>query len=267
MENQNSLKSEGFAVHTDVYKGITIDSKDQDFKDDAEFDQCLTNAIPKWQEKGVRGLWVKIDVKHSSLVPVCAKHGFDFNHAQPGYVMMTKWLSNEQNRLPEYANQYLGVAGIVINDKGKMLVIQERFNVVAPHWKLPGGLADKGEDIAQTAKREVYEETGIEAEFVSVICFRHQHNFRFGCSDFYFVCLMKPVGGEIRPCPHEIAACKWIDVDEFLSNPHLQPNLKLIVESYKNTQKNGNVGIIPQPSLHYNKKSYVNIYSIQKLNQ
>lgn len=39
---------------------------------------------------------------------------------------------------------FTGVAGVVINDKGEMLVIQERFNVVAPHWKLPGGLADKG---------------------------------------------------------------------------------------------------------------------------
>ena len=39
------------------------------------------------------------------------QHGFDFNHAQPGYVLMTKWLpDNEENKLPEYANQFLGMA-------------------------------------------------------------------------------------------------------------------------------------------------------------
>jgi ADP-ribose pyrophosphatase YjhB (NUDIX family) len=61
-----------------------------------------------------------------------------------------------------------------------------------------------GEELADTAKREVFEETGVEAEFISVISFRHLHNFRYGCSDWYFVCLMKPITEDIKPCPHEI---------------------------------------------------------------
>lgn len=71
-----------------------------------------------------------------------------------------------------------------------------------------------GEDLAVTAMREVVEETGIEAEFVSVLGFRHQHNFRFGCSDWYFICLMKALTTEIKHCPQEIAECKWISVSE-----------------------------------------------------
>jgi 8-oxo-dGTP pyrophosphatase MutT (NUDIX family) len=69
-----------------------------------------------------------------------------------------------------------------------------------------------GEELADTAKREVFEETGVEAEFISVISFRHLHNFRYGCSDWYFVCLMKPITEEIKPCPHEIGGCKWVEV-------------------------------------------------------
>ena len=39
------------------------------------------------------------------------QHGFDFNHAQPGYVLRTKWQpDNEENKLLEYANQFLGMA-------------------------------------------------------------------------------------------------------------------------------------------------------------
>ena len=37
-----------------------------------------------------------------------------------------------------------GVAGFVVNDKNQLLVIQEKFNISKKHWKLPGGLADKG---------------------------------------------------------------------------------------------------------------------------
>ena len=69
-----------------------------------------------------------------------------------------------------------------------------------------------GEDIAVAAKREVFEETGIEAEFVCVGCFRHWHGFRHGCSDFYFVCVMRALTTEIKPCAHEISACQWMDV-------------------------------------------------------
>ena len=37
------------------------------------------------------------------------QYGMDFHHAQPGYVMMSTWLSDkEPSMIPEYANQYLG---------------------------------------------------------------------------------------------------------------------------------------------------------------
>lgn len=37
------------------------------------------------------------------------QYGLDFHHAQPGYVMMAKWLpTTEASMIPEYANQYLG---------------------------------------------------------------------------------------------------------------------------------------------------------------
>ena len=69
-----------------------------------------------------------------------------------------------------------------------------------------------GEDIGAAAEREVFEETGIKCVFQSVICFRHQHNYRFRCSDFYFICLMRPLTDDITQCQHEISKCKWMDV-------------------------------------------------------
>lgn len=180
--------------------------------------------------------------------------------------MMNQWLSDsEDNRLPGFANQYLGVAGFVVNDNHEVLVIQERFNLmISKHWKLPGGLADEGEDLAVTSRREVFEETGVEAEFMSVLTFRHQHNFRYGCSDWYYICVMKPVGGDIKPCPQEIAECRWMDIDEYASHPSLTDTNKFIVQCYQDYIAHGrSASIVPTPILSYNKQTIHNIYSIQ----
>ncbi len=46
--------------------------------------------------------------------------------------------------------------------------------------RFPGGAANLSEDIADTAVREDYEETGIRSKFCSVIGFRQQHNYPNG---------------------------------------------------------------------------------------
>ncbi len=47
--------------------------------------------------------------------------------------------------------------GVVINKDGKVLVVQQQMNT----WSLPKGHVDPGENILKTAKREIYEESGI----------------------------------------------------------------------------------------------------------
>jgi len=67
-----------------------------------------------------------------------------------------------------------------------------------------------GEHIAETAQREVFEETGIKSKFLGILAFRHMHGFRYGCSDFYFSCLMKAESNVIKKCDQEISKCAWI---------------------------------------------------------
>lgn len=262
------FECEGFHVKEDMYNGYTIDTKYQKFANHKEeFESKLPEAVSKWRSKNIKAVWILVRTAHSGVIEICTKIGFDFHHAQPGYVMLTKWLPEHlENRIPGYANQYLGVAGFVVNDKNQLLVIQEKFNQIKKHWKLPGGLADKGEDLAETAKREVFEETGVEVEFISILGFRHLHQYRYGCSDWYFVCLMKPLSEDIKPCPHEIEGCKWIDIDEYLKEPDVTPMNRYLAECYKEGRmKHGGLSILPTDILSYDKKSYQKVYTVQHI--
>ena len=52
----------------------------------------------------------------------------------------------------------VSVAGVIIDDAGRALLIQRRDN---GHWEPPGGVLEAGETIPEALEREVLEETGI----------------------------------------------------------------------------------------------------------
>lgn len=52
----------------------------------------------------------------------------------------------------------VSVAGVIIDDRGRALLIQRRDN---GHWEPPGGIVEPGETIPGALAREVLEETGI----------------------------------------------------------------------------------------------------------
>jgi 8-oxo-dGTP pyrophosphatase MutT (NUDIX family) len=109
-------------------------------------------------------------------------------------------------------------------------------------WKIPTGLVDSGEDIHLASCREVFEETGIQTEFVGLLCFRHAHDFQFGKSDLLFVCLLKPLTSAIVKQDSEISACQWIELDKymnqdlFISSP-IYSELNLLIDKVAKDKK------------------------------
>jgi 8-oxo-dGTP diphosphatase len=55
----------------------------------------------------------------------------------------------------------VSVAGIVVNDEGRVLVIRRRDN---GHWEPPGGILELDETFEEGVRREVHEETGVWVE-------------------------------------------------------------------------------------------------------
>jgi 8-oxo-dGTP pyrophosphatase MutT (NUDIX family) len=102
------------------------------------------------------------------------------------------------------------VAGCVIKQDGKYLLVQEKQAKVYGLWNLPAGYVDKGETVEQAAVREVQEESGLQVKLGRKIGIYHEGVGRpvkhiFGADI---------TGGELHVQEDEILAAKWLDVSE-----------------------------------------------------
>jgi ADP-ribose pyrophosphatase YjhB (NUDIX family) len=203
--------------------------------DAATFMTRLEVTVEAAKQIGSASVWVDVPMSRASLIEAMT-HGdnlkFEFHHAQGQIASLFLWLKEEvECKIPEYATHQVGVGGLVINDadpeQTTLLCVREMRNNYMP-WKLPGGLAELGEQIDEAAIREVLEETGIKCRFEHILGVRHTHNTQFGRSDLYFVCLLKPIPVSSRtngdeetiipdPVPQadEIADTAWVPMAEY----------------------------------------------------
>ena len=80
-----------------------------------------------------------------------------------------------------------------------------------------------GEEFPDAAVREVFEETGVKANFESVLTVRHSHNIQFGRSDVYVICKLSLNVGDSADMEkqmeivvdQEIENAKWMPLKEY----------------------------------------------------
>jgi 8-oxo-dGTP pyrophosphatase MutT (NUDIX family) len=90
-------------------------------------------------------------------------------------------------------------------------------------WQLPKGLVDEGETFAETAVREVREETGLDCRIVSpldTIDYRFEASYdgptvRYHKRVHFF--LMESVSGDIADHDDEVEEVRWFGVDVVLA--------------------------------------------------
>ncbi|KAE9607429.1 hypothetical protein Lal_00026915 [Lupinus albus] len=207
----------------DEYGGVVIDP-DRLSANLSVFAPILRFSLSHWKKMGKKGIWLKLPLEKSDLVPIAVKEGFQYHHAEPGYVMLTYWIPEGPCMLPANASHQVGVGGFVINDNDEVLVVQEKHCSAATLglWKIPTGFILEAEEIYTGAVREVKEETGVDTEFIEVIAFRHAHNVAFEKSDLLFICMLRPLSSRIIVDEHEIEAAKWMPLVEFVKQPLIQ---------------------------------------------
>ncbi|PKA47648.1 Nudix hydrolase 8 [Apostasia shenzhenica] len=195
----------------DKYGGIVIKLEGLPQTAD-EFASALQASLFHWKLQGKKGVWLRLPVEKAEFVPVTVKEGFKYHHAEETYLMLTYWIPEGPSLLPANASHQVGVGGFVFNDRNEVLVVQEKHHDTGCGvWKLPTGFILENEEIFNGAIREVKEETGIDAEFVEVIAFRHADHVAFEKSDLFFICMLKPLSTQIVIDELEIQAAKVLD--------------------------------------------------------
>ncbi|KAK1439761.1 hypothetical protein QVD17_05581 [Tagetes erecta] len=206
----------------DAFEGVIINIKND--MNENVFITLLRASISQWRQQGKKGVWLKLSLELVNLVKPAVKEGFWYHHAEPTYVMLVYWIPKTNHTLPPNASHRVGVASFVVNNKGELLVVQEKSGAFKGTnvWKLPTGTVEEGEDISAAAIREVKEEAGIDTEFIEVLAFRQSHKSFFSKSDLMFVCMLKPTSFDIEKQDSEIEAAQWMPVEEYANQPFIK---------------------------------------------
>jgi 8-oxo-dGTP diphosphatase len=70
-------------------------------------------------------------------------------------------MTHEEANMPDQHIHSVSVAGVVVDDAGRVLVIKRRDN---GRWEAPGGILERDEAFEEGVVREVVEETGVTVE-------------------------------------------------------------------------------------------------------
>jgi len=97
------------------------------------------------------------------------------------------------------------VAGVVISQDGKYLLVQEMKPSVRGQWNWPAGKVETGDTIERTAIKEAKEETGFDVELVRKIDI-YQHDTTRPVQHVFEA---KIVGGAINFPKDEIMDVRW----------------------------------------------------------
>jgi len=197
----------------------------------AEFAGRLAASVDAWQSHYAL-IWLDLPASRAELISVALELGFGFHHCSPDTLMLCKKLQAD-SYLPMAATHSIGVGAVVLSASGKVLLVQEKpLEGRSPgYFKLPGGMVDAKEHLADAAIREVLEETGVTASFESYLGLRHHHQGQFGASNLYMVCRLSAEETEPKPDPREILQARWFDCADYLADPKASVYNKLLVQT------------------------------------
>jgi 8-oxo-dGTP pyrophosphatase MutT (NUDIX family) len=108
---------------------------------------------------------------------------------------------------------YVGVTGVVVDDRGRVLAIEHRFR--SPRWGLPAGWVRPNEEPAAAVEREILEEAGIVVRARSIVaCEAHgdaSSRRRDSGITIAFRCVVVPGEPHAPAASIEVMSVDWLD--------------------------------------------------------
>ncbi len=105
----------------------------------------------------------------------------------------------------------VGVGGVVIQ-RNRVLLIRRRREPLKGEWSIPGGLVEVGEELAESVRRELQEETGLEVEPLDILLvfdriMRAGRRVRYHFVIVDYACRLK--GGRLKPAS-DVLDARWV---------------------------------------------------------
>ena len=132
-------------------------------------------------------------------------------HELESEVLVEEWLEAVGEGVAGYVTPKVAVGAVVGNEKGEILLVQRADSGI---WLYPTGWADVGYSASEVAVKEVWEETGIEAEPVRLIAVLDGLRLGFTRIPLYsLVFHLRMTGGELKAHPLECSDVGWFAED------------------------------------------------------
>ena len=108
------------------------------------------------------------------------------------------------------------IAGTILENDGKILLVKENQNIDKGKWWIPAGSVDDRELSEDAAIRETYEESGYNVKLSGILCI---YNKVLGGVEPVIGIIYKGqiIDGELHFDSEEIAEAKWFSYDEIFS--------------------------------------------------
>lgn len=132
----------------------------------------------------------------------------------------------------QYPERPFVSVGALVIEKRKALLIRRGKDPLKGDWSLPGGAVELGETLVEAVKRELREETGLEAEVGEIIgVFDRIYPDGSGRTEYHYVLvdfLCRPLGGSATAAG-DVDAAQWFRRDEIEVLTPIQPFLRALI--------------------------------------
>lgn len=115
------------------------------------------------------------------------------------------------------------VAGILVNDSGKILTAKRNYGDLNGKWEFPGGKLEAGETWQEALQREFKEELNLEVSVENFVTEKVFNNLRIQ----YYICRGKSLK-DLNLTAHDNV--KWLDRNSLYSVDWLSTDLEMLHE-------------------------------------